>query len=521
MKRKALFVGVNNYQDPQIRNLSCSVRDAISMHDIFEELGYETDLLENPGKGDVFQAVKKMTDDMTAGDQFLFYFAGHGFTDSGQHLLFCADDVYAHLRFHRAGIPFDLIELETRKGGFGRAFLLDACQSDFLTGTRGEDTTTRDLVAIGDMVPKEEDAPGAFYVLRQSRSEGVELALGEALCDAVTGKMRCIATKEGMAVVQTPEFAKSGLAQILLEGGRRKTSAQWASASQIVLCPVCGRHNPATDTFKCSVCGTDHLCMAHLSDMVGVCASCAKKEKEARAQRLLEQGGDYRHGRNGVEKDLEKAHACYRAAAELGNPVAQNTLGMMYVEGDGVAKDCAEAEKWFRMAAEQGNVDAQANLGGMYLSGCGVKEDYAEAMKWLRKAAEQGNDVAQKSLGWMYRAGHGVLQDDAEAVKWFRKAAEQGNASAQKLLGDMYHKGRGVVQDDVEAMKWYRESAEQGYVWAQMNVAFMCMQDGAVAKDYEDGSARRRKMEMNAWRRTTSVGCTRTGMAFRGTFSRR
>ena len=166
MKRKALFIGVNDYRDPEIRNLSCSVRDAISMHDIFEELGYQTNLLENPGKGDVFHAIRKITSDMVAGDQFLFYFAGHGFTDSGQHLLFCADDIHEHLRFHRAGIPFDLLEMETRKGGYDRAFLLDACQSDFLTGTRGEDATTRDLVAISDMVPKSEDVTGAFYVLQ-------------------------------------------------------------------------------------------------------------------------------------------------------------------------------------------------------------------------------------------------------------------------------------------------------------------------------------------------------------------
>lgn len=40
MKRKALFIGVNDYVDNQIRNLSCSVRDAHSMNDIFEEIGY-------------------------------------------------------------------------------------------------------------------------------------------------------------------------------------------------------------------------------------------------------------------------------------------------------------------------------------------------------------------------------------------------------------------------------------------------------------------------------------------------
>ena len=61
MKRKALFIGVNDYADNQIRNLSCSVRDAHSMNDIFEEIGYETKCLEDPNKGDVFHAVGEMT----------------------------------------------------------------------------------------------------------------------------------------------------------------------------------------------------------------------------------------------------------------------------------------------------------------------------------------------------------------------------------------------------------------------------------------------------------------------------
>ena len=40
---------MSEYRDPAIRNLGCSVRDAISMHDILEELGYQTYVLENPG----------------------------------------------------------------------------------------------------------------------------------------------------------------------------------------------------------------------------------------------------------------------------------------------------------------------------------------------------------------------------------------------------------------------------------------------------------------------------------------
>lgn len=39
MKRHALFIGVNECKGPEIRNLSSSVCDAISIHDIFLAVG--------------------------------------------------------------------------------------------------------------------------------------------------------------------------------------------------------------------------------------------------------------------------------------------------------------------------------------------------------------------------------------------------------------------------------------------------------------------------------------------------
>ena len=61
MKRKALFVGVNEYEDAQIRDLDYSLSDAHALKTLFELFGYETDILENPAKSEVFSAVMKMT----------------------------------------------------------------------------------------------------------------------------------------------------------------------------------------------------------------------------------------------------------------------------------------------------------------------------------------------------------------------------------------------------------------------------------------------------------------------------
>ena len=90
------------------------------------------------------------------------------------------------------------------------------------------------------------------------------------------------------------------------------------------------------------------------------------------------------------------------------------------------AGDYVEAVKWYRKAAEQGDAVAQNNLGVMYKKGRGVTQDYAEAVKWYRKAAQQGYARAQSNLGWMYRNGNGVPQDKITAHMWYNISASNG-----------------------------------------------------------------------------------------------
>ena len=57
----------------------------------------------------------------------------------------------------------------------------------------------------------------------------------------------------------------------------------------------------------------------------------------------------------------------------------------MYQNGQGVPQDYKEAVKWYLKAAEQGNAIAQNHLGVMYDQGKGVTQDYKEAAKWYLK----------------------------------------------------------------------------------------------------------------------------------------
>ena len=125
--------------------------------------------------------------------------------------------------------------------------------------------------------------------------------------------------------------------------------------------------------------------------------------------------------------------------AKAGDPVAQNSLGVMYYTGEAVSKtasgqvldnDPGLAAGWFYRSAEQGYADAQFNLGLMYANGEGIDQDMHEAVELFKKAARQGHVDAQNNLGALYFMGEGVERDEEEAIKWFEKAAEQGNEEA-------------------------------------------------------------------------------------------
>jgi TPR repeat protein len=169
----------------------------------------------------------------------------------------------------------------------------------------------------------------------------------------------------------------------------------------------------------------------------------------------------------GLAKNEAQAVYWLRKAADQGNAMAQNGLGILYRDAKGVPQDYSKAVYWFRKAADQDNPDGQTNLGVMYQLGWGVKQNYAEAVRWYRKAANQGHALGENNLGTMYQNGRGVAQDYAEAVRWYRKAVDQRNAFAQANLGLMYENGDGLPQDRSLALYWYNKAAEQGNEDAQ------------------------------------------------------
>jgi serine/threonine protein kinase/TPR repeat protein len=210
-------------------------------------------------------------------------------------------------------------------------------------------------------------------------------------------------------------------------------------------------------------------------------------------------GVKYAQAENGLTRDDTKAVEWYRKAANQGLAKAQTNLGDMYFFGrGGLTQSYLDALSWYLKASQQEWPDAQYRLGYMYEKGLGTDKDMAKAVQLYRGAADHGYAEAQNLLGILYATGTaGVAQDDKQALAWYQKAADQGFAKAEKNLGDMYFFGRGVERDYKQAMTWYGKAADQDFADAQFRLGFMYEKGLGVTQSNQDAIDQYKKAVRN------------------------
>lgn len=78
-RKLALLIGVNNYKDKRVPSLRGAVPDTRAVRGILEgRLGYETTVLENPGREDIVRAFNRLALQAEPNDSVIVYYAGHG-----------------------------------------------------------------------------------------------------------------------------------------------------------------------------------------------------------------------------------------------------------------------------------------------------------------------------------------------------------------------------------------------------------------------------------------------------------
>ncbi len=121
-------------------------------------------------------------------------------------------------------------------------------------------------------------------------------------------------------------------------------------------------------------------------------------------------------------------------SSRLGEPLADATLGILYLEGDKVDRDYDKGRTHLQRAAAKGMAFAESALAGLYLEGKGVRKDVNEAIALLNRAAGKQDPAGMFYLGLLYERGYGVERDRELANALYRLSAATGFKAAKDAL---------------------------------------------------------------------------------------
>jgi len=158
MKKHALIIGVNSYDDPEIGNLDFASRDAEAVADILSgQCKFDNISLlgptgsKLPSNGNIVDALRTMSFEVSKEDLFLFYFSGHGLHTDG-HSYFLTSNSRIHMP-ELASLQLGVLQkclsrIECKE----RVLILDSCRNDPHKGKGEEDNIftndfSRDIVA--------------------------------------------------------------------------------------------------------------------------------------------------------------------------------------------------------------------------------------------------------------------------------------------------------------------------------------------------------------------------------------
>jgi tetratricopeptide (TPR) repeat protein len=174
-------------------------------------------------------------------------------------------------------------------------------------------------------------------------------------------------------------------------------------------------------------------------------------DKTDRGQALAEQGEKLFH-----ESRYDEALPFLQEAIQLGNPLAQYTLGIMYQFGYGVPENQAEARRYYDLAVAQNYAPAIHNLIYMYLYGSGGPRDPERAFNLANLAIQLGDlTTGLNTLALMHIHGIHVQHDLTKA----QELLEQSTKSPSNNLGFIdlayiYETGsNGVTKDQTKALQ--------------------------------------------------------------------
>ncbi|PKC61342.1 kinase-like protein [Rhizophagus irregularis] len=164
------------------------------------------------------------------------------------------------------------------------------------------------------------------------------------------------------------------------------------------------------------------------------------------------------------KKDLKNAIYWFQKAAEKGNAIAYDNLGIIYELGICNDKNEFKAFELYKKSAEKGYINAIFHLGYCYVNGIGTKVNKELGINLYCEAAEKGNGYIADVLKSLYKNEEEIVKDLNEVKCWYQEAVENDNKVALYKLGECYEVGKGVIKNEARALDYYKQATLKGYV---------------------------------------------------------
>ena len=186
------------------------------------------------------------------------------------------------------------------------------------------------------------------------------------------------------------------------------------------------------------------------------------------------------------EETAQKAFQQMYECSEIGDPIAQNIMGLGYYYGWFGKQDEEKAFELLKRACDAGCVDALNSM-GLILN---QKEKYEEAFPYHKQSAEQGDMYGLHNLGNAYFYARGVERDVVKAITLWHEAAEKGNIDSIYTIGNMFFHGDYYEKDIQKAIECFtlvakEECSSQILAMKQLVKAFRLLGEEEKANEWE------------------------------------
>lgn len=553
MSTYALCLGVNQYREP-IDGLRCAEADARELAAVFKQkLGFEAAYLEEREAAKIMQRIEDLGPRLRAGDQFIFYFSGHGKVQQDEQFFLLPQ---TRLNLLEKGAATEVLswqalqEITTGPAwqDVVRIFIFDACRHPLLASKgAGEVASFDGRILLRAPIPSGDSThPQSPWGLLNSCNEGKSaaelpalghgvftLALLEYLQDTAGRssqlrfnnefaaqlklRMQRLGREHGLPEMHQEPVWRGETLAIPLNASRGGTSAGPSARTrderewQLLLL------EPKLEGLEAYVRNAADDA-AHVDEALQMIAGIKRQMQDEENWRRVQGSKKWEDWAAYLQKaapdsvhreEAERNFAQLKGRAKRWQEMRKTGGGVLLAGVLGLGgwwfwpksvpvEITAPAEFPATPAPAAGAEAASVSASGSAPAASAPAPRELTALEKLKLAAEKGEAQAQYELARKLSTGDGVDKDETAAVGWYTKAAEQNHVDAQVDLGYMYNRGLGTKQNYPESAKWYRKAAEQGDADGQSNLGIMYENGRGVEKNlkaavkwYEKSAAQR------------------------------